>query len=246
LGGLVLEDLTLRFGGLEVLSGLSLSVPRGELRCIIGPNGAGKTTLFNLIAGTLRPHRGRVVFEDADITKLPTHERARRGIVRKFQVPSVYSHATVAENLRIAAAGSQNPFSLVRRGGHAAQHEAIEYALSATGLADMRALPASMLSHGQKQWLEIGMVLAARPKLMLLDEPTAGMTPAETRQTAHLIREIAEDVTTIVIEHDIKFLREIGDHVTVLHAGAVLADGTFADVEQNEAVRDVYLGRART
>ena len=103
-----------------------------------------------------------------------------------------------------------------------------------------------MLSHGQKQWLEIAMVLAARPKLMLLDEPTAGMTPAETRQTAHLIRKIAEDVTTIVIEHDIKFLRDIGDHVTVLHAGAVLADGTFADVEQNEAVRDVYLGRART
>jgi urea transport system ATP-binding protein len=198
-GGLVLEDLSLRFGGLEVLSGLSLSVPRGELRCIIGPNGAGKTTLFNLIAGTLRPHRGRVVFEGVDITRLPTYERARRGIVRKFQVPSVYAHATVAENVRIAAAGSQNPFSLIRRRGQAARQEAIEHALSTTGLINMRAVPASVLSHGEKQWLEIAMVLAARPKLMLLDEPTAGMTPTETRQTAHLIREIADDVTTIVI-----------------------------------------------
>lgn len=241
---LVLESLTLRFGGLEVLRDLSLRVPRGELRCLIGPNGAGKTTLFNVIAGALRPNRGRVVFNSIDITRMPVYERARLGIIRKFQVPSVYPHATVAENADIAATGARNPFALIRR-PPAEQRSAAEDALVRTGLIDLRDVPASSLSHGQKQWLEIAMVLARRPKLMLLDEPTGGMTPAETQQTAHLIREIAEDVTTVVIEHDIKFLREIGDHVTVLHGGGVLADGTFAEIEQNDAVRDVYLGRAR-
>jgi urea ABC transporter ATP-binding protein UrtD len=241
---LAIEGVRLNFGGLRVLRGLSLQIPTGELRCIIGPNGAGKSTLFNVICGVLTPAEGRVVFEGEDLTGRSPHERARRGIIRKFQVPSVFGHATVRENVELAAGGRDNPFRLV---GHAHKHaEAVDEALARTRLEQFAKVPAASLSHGQKQWLEIAMVVATRPKLMLLDEPTAGMTPAETRRTAQLIADAAENVTTIVIEHDIKFLREIGDHVSVLHAGAVLVEGSFEEIERNETVRDIYLGRARS
>jgi urea ABC transporter ATP-binding protein UrtD len=241
---LVVDDLHLTFGGLKVLDGLSLRVPKGELRCVIGPNGAGKTTFFNVVCGVLQPDRGTVSFEGRDITQLPVHRRARAGIVRKFQVPSVYGHATVHDNVQIAAAGSLNPFSLVEHRMTRDRREMVDDVLRRTGLYPLRDTPASALSHGQKQWLEIAMVVATEPKLMLLDEPTAGMTPAETHRTAELISTAAAGVTTIVIEHDIKFLKAIGEHVTVLHGGAVLTEGSFAEVQRNETVRDVYLGRA--
>lgn len=238
------RGLTKRFGDLFAVNHLDLEVPQGSVFGLIGPNGAGKTTFFNVICGVLSPDRGTVFFEGRDITHLPVHRRARAGIVRKFQVPSVYGHATVHDNVQIAAAGSLNPFSLIEHRLTRDRREMVDDVLHRTGLYALRDLPASVLSHGQKQWLEIAMVVATEPKLMLLDEPTAGMTPAETQRTAELISNAAEGVTTIVIEHDIKFLKRIGEHVTVLHGGAVLTEGSFAEVERNETVRDVYLGRA--
>jgi urea transport system ATP-binding protein len=243
---LLVENVGLRFGGLTVLQGLDLSIPRGQLRCVIGPNGAGKSTLFNVITGVLAPNEGRVVFEGEDLAGLAPHARARRGIIRKFQVPSVYLHATVRENVEIAAAGSEDPFRLVGHRVTGERRAQVDDALNRTAMRHFADVRASALSHGQKQWLEIAMVVATQPKLMLLDEPTAGMTPLETRRTASLIADASEGVTTVVIEHDIKFLREIGEHVSVLHAGSVLAEGSFEDIQRNEEVRDIYLGRVRT
>jgi urea ABC transporter ATP-binding protein UrtD len=240
--GLEVVGVTLRFGGFVVLNGLDLAVPRGELRCVIGPNGAGKTTLFNLICGVLTPDEGSIRFDGEDLTRLRPYRRARRGVMRKFQVPSVFADMTVLENLRLAAVGSDDALALAGIGG--VDHQAaVDEALEKTQLTGFRKVRAGKLSHGQKQWLEIAMVVATRPKLMLLDEPTAGMTPAETHRTAELILSAADGLTTLVIEHDIKFLREIGEHVSVLHAGSLLVEGSFDMVEKDQRVRDVYLGK---
>lgn len=242
---LVVDGVSLSFGGLDVLRGLHLRVSEGELRCVIGPNGAGKSTLFNVIAGSLTHDSGSVIFNNQSLDDLAPHERARLGIIRKFQVPSVYGHATIRENVEIAAVGRDNPFRLIEHSLSEEHEEVVNEALAKTRLSSFAGVRAGALSHGQKQWLEIAMVVAARPKLMLLDEPTAGMTPSETQRTARLISEAAEGVTTIVIEHDIKFLREIGDHVSVLHRGSVFLEGSFDEVQQDETVRDIYLGRSR-
>lgn len=242
---MVLETrgLAKRFGGLIAVDCVDFSLEEGELRSLIGPNGAGKTTFFNLLTGHLPADAGTILFRGRDVTGLPVYARARLGIGRKFQSPTVFDELTVLDNIRVAARGSSKPFSLFFKRYDPEFDGFAEGLLDKVRLREKRSWPASKLSHGERQWLEIGMVLASRPQLLLLDEPTAGMTPAETRQTAHLLMEVASDTSTVVIEHDIKFVREIASRITVLHKGAVLAEGLLEEIAQNDAVRKVYLGR---
>jgi urea ABC transporter ATP-binding protein UrtD len=237
---LELRNVTKLFGGLRVIDDVNLTFLPGELRCIIGPNGAGKTSLFNIITGRIKPDKGQIVFEGRDVTGLKPYRISRAGIARKFQVPTVFDELTIEENLNIAARGP-GPASL--SGDKKVISRWIEEAMGMVHLAGRGREPAGALSHGEKQWLEIGMVLAYRPKVMLLDEPTAGMSPQETIETSHIIRAISRNTTTIVIEHDIKFLREIAENVTVLNRGAAIAQGTFEEVSAIDLVRDIYLGR---
>jgi urea transport system ATP-binding protein len=237
------RGITKRFGGLLATDHVNLSLREGELRCIIGPNGAGKTTLFNLITGHLEADAGAVLFQGEDISESPVHQRVRLGIGRKFQSPAVFDEMNVLDNVRVSARGKDSPFSLLFRRFRDFPEEAVEDLLEKVHLADKACLPASKLSHGDRQWLEIAMVLANGPRVLLLDEPTAGMTPAETIETALLLKEIASEVSTVVIEHDLKFVRELASRITVLHKGAVLAEGTVAEISRNDEVRKVYLGR---
>ena len=241
---LELKEISKRFGGLKVIDRINLKFNREELRCIIGPNGAGKTTLFNLITGQVKSDAGQILFENKDITQLKPYQITRAGIARKFQVPTVFDKQSILENLGIAAWGQQGIGSFIfSRWDKSAIEDQVQEIMEAVHLGGRGDEIASTLSHGEKQWLEIGMVLAYRPKLMLLDEPTAGMTTHETMETSRIIRKISQQVTTVVIEHDIKFLKEIAEHVTVLHQGGILAEGTFAEIERDPIVRDVYLGR---
>jgi urea transport system ATP-binding protein len=238
---LEVDHLSQSFGGLMAVDDVSISLAPGELRCIIGPNGAGKSTFFNLISGAIRPTSGHVRFRGRDITGLPVHRVAKLGIGRKFQVPSVFETLTVRENLGVAAIDKRlTPRDLFRR---AAQERAVDDALTRVNLANRADVVAGALAHGEKQWLEIGMALMTEPLLLLLDEPTAGMTADETHQTAGLVRALADRLTILVIEHDMQFVRDIASRITVLHRGAVLRDGTLAEIEADEVVRDVYLGR---
>jgi urea transport system ATP-binding protein len=238
---LEVRGLTRRFGGLRALDGVDLRVGRGELLAIIGPNGAGKSTLFNVVTGYLPPDSGQVMFDGEDVTALAPFRISRLGVGRKFQVPSVFDGLSIRQNLQVAARGHSPVRSLFgRRHGGPEELEAI---LDRLGLRDKAALEAGVLSHGEKQWLEIGMVLANRPRLLLLDEPTAGMTLGETKRTEGLLRELGQEHTIVLIEHDVRFVREIAKRVVVLHRGRVLASGRIDEVEQDERVRDVYLGR---
>jgi urea transport system ATP-binding protein len=243
-GGALLEALavTCHFGGLKALDGVDLKVQPGELLAIIGPNGAGKSTLFNVITGQVSPTSGRVKFRGRDITGMQPHRLARLRIGRKYQVPTIFGGLSVRRNLTVAAYG-RIPFGrLVWR--PPSVHEKVDNLLEFLRLSARAGDAAATLSHGEKQWLEIGMVLANDPELVLLDEPTAGMTSRETRQTEALLKELAAGHTVVVIEHDIRFVREVAQRVIVLHRGRVLADGTIADIERDETVRDVYLGRS--
>lgn len=228
------EDLHMRFGGVTAVSGVSLTLEHGEIRCIIGPNGAGKSTLFNMLAGTQRPNSGSIRFEDRNLIGLPLHKFAALGIARKFQVPSLFSTMSVYDNLVVA-----------RRAGGGSEDESIHVGgmLETLGLTGDADVAAAELPHGQKQWLEIGMALMSRPKLLLLDEPTAGMTSDETRRTVDLIAGLGEAMTIVVIEHDMNFVRALACPTTVMHQGRVIASGPFSDIERNHTVRDVYLGR---
>jgi ABC-type uncharacterized transport system ATPase subunit len=227
------DDLQIRFGGVVVLQGVSLAIERGELCCIIGPNGAGKSTLFNMLAGTLRPAEGRIRFEGSDIVGLPVHRFARLGIVRKFQVPSLFDSLTVRDNLDVAGCGME-----------AAQRNArIGELIGLLGLGELSDIRAGELAHGHKQWLEIGMALVGGPKLLLLDEPTAGMTAEETRATADLLLGLRGRMAVIVIEHDMRFVRAVDSRTMVLHQGRIIADGPFSEIERDATVRDIYLGR---
>ena len=228
------DDLVKTFSGVVATDNLEYQMDAGEIGCVIGPNGAGKTTFFNLITGTLSPDSGAVYFDGDDITGMKVHEIARRGIVRKYQTPSVYAEMSLRRNIRIAF-GENKPADKDRR-----LHEILDL-VDLTGRADDKA---GALDHGSKQWLEIGMVLANNPKLILLDEPTAGMTSEETRRTADLITNInqEEGVSIIVIEHDIEFVRQLSSRVTVLHQGSVLAQGKISEMEENDDVQRVYLG----
>lgn len=228
------ENLTKAFGGVRAVDHLDLAVARGELRCVIGPNGAGKSTLFALLSGIHEPDAGRIVFKGEDITHLPPFKRVRKGLCQKFQTTRVYRGLTVAQNLVIAC-GSH--------GGRGEANGRLAWALETLGLARRGDTPAGELSHSEQQWLELCLALATEPDVLLLDEPTAGMTPQETSLTAEFVVNLSrQGVTVLVVEHDMAFIRQIGGHVTVLHYGRAFADGSLAEIETNHEVRRIYLG----
>ncbi|GGG37344.1 urea ABC transporter ATP-binding protein UrtD [Chelatococcus composti] len=241
---LYLDGVSVTFDGFRALNKLSLAIAPGEMRAIIGPNGAGKTTMMDIITGKTRPDEGEVFFGGMiDLTMLDEAEIATLGIGRKFQKPTVFESHTVADNIRLALAGERSPFSALFGARNRIPEERIDAVLSTVRLTEHRERLAADLSHGQKQWLEIGMLLAQDPKLLLVDEPVAGMTDAETAETAHLLKAIAREHSVIVVEHDMAFVRELGCKVTVLHEGSVLAEGSIDAVSANERVIEVYLGR---
>jgi urea transport system ATP-binding protein len=242
---LYLDGVTVSFDGFRALNELSLAVEAGEMRAIIGPNGAGKTTMMDVVTGKTRPQKGDVYFDcgEVDLTRLDESSIAELGIGRKFQKPTVFESHTVEDNLRLALKADRRARATLFWRGSPAETTRIDGILDTIRLTPLRGRLAGSLSHGQKQWLEIGMLLAQEPKLMLVDEPVAGMTDAETRQTAELLKEINRTRTVIVVEHDMTFVRDLGVKVTVLHEGTVLAEGTIDQVSENERVIDVYLGR---
>jgi urea transport system ATP-binding protein len=241
---LYLDNVTVSFDGFRALNALSLTIDPNEMRAIIGPNGAGKTTMMDVITGKTRPTDGGALFEGVhDLTALDEAEIAQLGIGRKFQTPTVFDMHTVEDNLLLALKADRRPFRTLFGRRTAAERERIDALLERVRLKDHRARQAAELSHGQKQWLEIGMLLAQEPKLLLVDEPAAGMTDQETADTADLLREIARDRSVIVVEHDMTFVRDLDVKVTVLHEGSVLAEGSLDAVSANERVIEVYLGR---
>ena len=241
---LYLNNVKVSFDGYKALRGLSLTLADGEMRAIIGPNGAGKTTMMDVITGKTKPDEGDVYFGGShDLTRLDEATIAELGIGRKFQKPTVFEHHTVENNILLALKAPRSPLATLFGKPAADQRRRIDQILATTKLGDHRLRRAADLSHGQKQWLEIGMLLAQDPKLLLVDEPVAGMTDAETAQTADLLRAIAKDHSVVVVEHDMTFVRELGVKVTVLHEGAVLAEGPLDDVSADPRVIEVYLGR---
>jgi urea transport system ATP-binding protein len=241
---LYLDGISVSFDGFRALNNLSLMLAPGEMRAVIGPNGAGKTTMMDVITGKTRPDTGRAVFgEDTDLTKLDEPAIAALGIGRKFQKPTVFEPHTVRDNLLLALAGDRRPrFTLFAR-ETLAERRRIDEILATTRLEVLQDNRAGDLSHGQKQWLEIGMLLAQDPRLLLVDEPVAGMTDAETEQTAELLREINLTRSVVVVEHDMAFVRSLGVRVTVLHEGSVLSEGSLDHVSADPRVIEVYLGR---
>jgi urea transport system ATP-binding protein len=241
---LYLSGVTVSFDGFKALNNLSLAVEPGEMRAIIGPNGAGKTTMMDVVTGKTRPDEGDVFFAGTqDLTKLDETEIAELGIGRKFQKPTVFEMHTVEDNICLALKNSRGVRATLFWRESAEEDRRIDGILQIVRLSAQRRHAAGSLSHGQKQWLEIGMLLAQEPKLLLVDEPVAGMTDAETRQTAELLKEINTERTVVVVEHDMAFVRELGVKVTCLHEGAVLAEGSIDQVSANERVVEVYLGR---
>jgi urea transport system ATP-binding protein len=239
---LEVDKVTVRFDGFRALDDLTLSLEAGELRCIVGPNGAGKTTLMDVITGKTRPESGSVRFAGRDITRLPEHAIVGLGIGRKFQRPTVFPNHTVFENLELTAHGSKGVWKALFGGLSAEKRQAIEKTLELIGLAGERARRAGLLSHGQKQWLEIGMLLMQQPQLLLVDEPVAGMTQDEIERTAEILASLAGKHTVVVVEHDMDFVRSIASTVTVLHEGRVLAEGPMREVQSDPRVIEVYLG----
>lgn len=238
------KGLTKRFGGLTATNNLNFSLSAGELRCLVGPNGAGKTTLFNLITGKEKPTAGEIHFMGESISHLSVHQITRKGIGRKFQVPNVYESLTVYENVAVALQHVLSTPALFRTALAAEFRDQVVAVLRDVSLTDKRQMPAAYLSHGEKQWLEIGMVLASQPRLLLLDEPTAGMTSEETKKTVQLIRDLsARQLTILLIGHDMQFIRAVAHKVTVLHKGEVVAEGDIGTIETNRLVRDIYLGK---
>ncbi len=240
---LYLDGITVSFDGFKALDGLSLYVDDGELRCIIGPNGAGKTTMMDVITGKTRPDAGVAYFgRRIDLLKLSEPEIARLGIGRKFQKPTVFGEHTVAENLELAGAPHKDVWRTLFARASAEERDRIDETLRIIGLSAHAHRPAGTLSHGQKQWLEIGMLLMQRPRLLLIDEPAAGMTRQEAEATAELLTSLAGRHSIVVVEHDMEFVRSIARKVTVLHEGRVLAEGRMEDVQNDPRVVEVYLG----
>jgi urea transport system ATP-binding protein len=242
---LYLDGISVSFDGFKALNELSFVIEPGEMRAIIGPNGAGKTTMMDVITGKTRPDNGEVFFEQGsyDLSKLDETEIAELGIGRKFQKPTVFDMHTVEDNLLLALKNDRSVRATLLWEDSSAQQGRIDQILETIRLGNVRSRVAGSLSHGQKQWLEIGMLLAQEPKLLLVDEPVAGMTDAETMQTAELLKEINRDKTVIVVEHDMAFVRELGVKVTCLHEGSVLAEGSIDQVSADDRVVEVYLGR---
>lgn len=241
---LYLDGVNVSFDGFKALNNLSLAVEDGEMRAIIGPNGAGKTTMMDVITGKTRPNTGDLLFDgSADLTKLDETQIAELGIGRKFQKPTVFEMHTVEDNVLLALKDDRRVRGTLFWTETEETETRINRILEIIRLKAVRGRAAGSLSHGQKQWLEIGMLLAQEPKLLLVDEPVAGMTDAETRQTADLLKEINRDKTVIVVEHDMTFVRDLGVKVTCLHEGTVIAEGSIDQVSANERVIEVYLGR---
>lgn len=241
---LYLQDVHRAFDGYKAINGLSIALAKGEMRAVVGPNGAGKTTMLDIITGKTRPDVGRVVWgEDTDLTKMDEASSARLGIGRKFQKPTVFETQTVETNLMLSLAGNRGVIATLLHKLSGGEAKRIDELLELVRLTEARGRLAGSLSHGQKQWLEIGMLLAQDPKLLLVDEPAAGMTDAETMRTAELLRGLAGKHTILVIEHDMDFVRALDCKVTVLHRGAVLAEGSLDHVSANPEVIEVYLGR---
>jgi urea transport system ATP-binding protein len=241
---LYLDGVSVAFDGFKALNTLSFVIEPGEMRAIIGPNGAGKTTMMDVITGKTRPDSGVVMFDGRhDLTKLDEAEIANLGIGRKFQKPTVFEFHTVADNIRLALSGERTTLSALFGSRNAIPAWRIDGILERVRLLEHRERIAGDLSHGQKQWLEIAMLLAQDPKLLLVDEPVAGMTDSETEDTAALLREISKDHSVVVVEHDMEFVRALGVKVTCLHEGSVLAEGSIDAVSANERVVEVYLGR---
>jgi len=241
---LYLDGVSVAFDGFRAINELSLVLDRGEMRAIIGPNGAGKTTMMDIVTGKTRPDSGEVFFDgQIDLTRHDEAEIAMMGIGRKFQKPTVFENHTVEDNLLLSLKGQRSIFPALFCRSSAADRRRIDDILGVIRLGARRTELAAGLSHGQKQWLEIGMLLAQDPKLLLVDEPVAGMTDAETFETARLLKDIAETHSVIVVEHDMHFVRELGVKVTCLHEGSVLSEGTLDFVSSDERVVEVYLGR---
>jgi urea transport system ATP-binding protein len=240
---LYLEDLTVSFDGFKALNKLTLYVEPGELLCVIGPNGAGKTTMMDVITGKTRPDSGTAWFGDEhNLLEMSEPEIVGAGIGRKFQKPTVFEELTVFENLELAWAGSRSFLKTLRAQITAAQQQRIDEVLDMIGLSGQRGAPGRILSHGQKQWLEIGMLLMQNPELLLVDEPVAGMTPHEIEHTAELLLSLEGEHSIVVVEHDMSFVRSIARRVTVLHEGQVIAEGDMGKVQKDPRVIEVYLG----
>jgi len=240
---LYLENITVSFDGFKVLNKLNIYINDGELRCIIGPNGAGKTTLMDVITGKTQPEKGHAFFgQNIDLLRLKEPEIVEAGIGRKFQKPTVFEDHTVFENLELAMHAEKTVTHSLFKGLSAEQKSRIDEVLEFLGLNDDHKNPAGLLSHGQKQWLEIGMLLVQKPKLLLLDEPVAGMTGEETERTADLLTSLAGEHSVVVVDHDMDFIRSIAQTVTVLHEGQVLAEGPMQKIQEDPRVIEVYLG----
>jgi urea transport system ATP-binding protein len=242
-GLLEVRALNVVFDGFRAITDLDFSLAPGELRFVIGPNGAGKTTLIDVITGRTRPASGSVTFDGHELVGRREHRIVRLGIGRTFQTSVVFEELTVGENLDLAASFRRPVATLLRR--RRGYSEAVRRALDTTGLAELAERRAGVLSHGQRQWLEIGMLLAQGPRLLLLDEPVAGMSRDERERTGQLLREIAAEHTVVVVEHDMEFLRRFATEVTVLHEGQLLCAGSVAQVQADPRVQEVYLGRPR-
>jgi len=241
---LYLDNVTVSFDGFKALNALSFVIDRGELRCIIGPNGAGKTTMMDVVTGKTRPDEGTVMFDGkVDLTRLDEAAIANLGIGRKFQKPTVFANLSVFANLELAQKAVRGISRTLFARLTSAQRDEIDATIRRIGLTGRERVLAGALSHGQKQWLEIGMLLIQDARLLLLDEPVAGMTDRETEATAELVRSLAGEHTVVVVEHDMEFVRSLGARVTVLHEGSVLADGSIDHVQSQQIVVDVYLGR---
>jgi branched-chain amino acid transport system ATP-binding protein len=236
------EDLTVRFGGLTALNRINFAVERGEIRAIIGPNGAGKSTFFNCLTGVLRPSSGHILFNGGDITGLSPDRISQKGIARSYQITNILPNATTLENTRIAVQSRHHGWSMLTH--HRTYRDIVEKAdaaLEAVGLRGKAGELAANLSHGEQRNLEIGIALATEPQLLCLDEPTAGMSAAETHDTMELVRRIAKDLTILIVEHDMQVVMELAQRITVLHYGEILAEGTPSEIQQNPRVLEVYL-----
>jgi len=239
------QNLTVSFDGFKALDDLDVAMTRGELRFLIGPNGAGKTTLLDVVTAKTRPQAGRVTFNgDVNVLHTPEHILVRRGLARKFQTPSVFASLNVFENLEAAAGFDDGTLRLFSR-LTAEDRDTIQDVLERIGLVERADVRAGTLAHGEKQWLEIGMLLVQKPTLLLLDEPVAGMTRAERNRTGELLQSIAESCSVLVVEHDMEFVRNFASTVTVLHLGRLLTQGPVAAVQNDERVIEVYIGRSR-
>jgi len=240
---LLVDGVSVSFDGFKALNNLSFSINYGELRCIIGANGAGKSTMMDVVTGKTRPDEGHVVFGEAvNLLSMDEPSIAQIGIGRKFQKPTVFANHTVFENLELAMKDDKRFFKTLFSKLRSEQKDKIEETMKLIGLKELYKMEAGILSHGQKQWLEIGMLIMQEPKLLLVDEPVAGMTPQEVEKTAEILTSLSKENAVVVVEHDMEFIRSIASKVTVLHEGSVLAEGNMDAIQNNEKVRKVYLG----